>query len=482
MKNSKIFRNYTYTVAYRLLVVVSTFITTPYVSRALGDEAIGIYTYTSTIANYFILFGLLGANTCGYREIAYAQNDIELRSCAFWQMMRVRALSCGLSAVIFCILYQHMRFGIYQGVWLIEIIANLLDISWFYNGIEEFRSSMLRNIIVRIVSLILILSLIKDKQDLLLYILVQTGTVLAGNICLWCKMPRYILKPIKERLDLKKYFIPVIVMFLPQIIDSVYTMLDKLMLGQISTIVQVGYYGQADRIVSILVSLVNAVPLVYGPKVANFFAQKNFRDIPGIISTSFKFTFLISFPIAFGVAGIAYGMVPWFFGIEFLPVADLLLFYSMTIILSGINTVISWQYLLNVKEDKKYIITVLAGAVIDFILNLILIPQYKAMGAVIATVLSMIAMVIVSGFFAWRVIEKRQVFISFIKPFFAAIIMFLLLRKLSMELEINILNTMIEVVLGGFLYILILFFAKEETVWHYFMKVRGVLYLWIRKY
>ena len=75
MKKQSVTKNYIYNLSYQILVLIIPVITTPYISRALGAENIGIYSYTLSISAFFILFGSLGISLYAQREIAYLQKD-----------------------------------------------------------------------------------------------------------------------------------------------------------------------------------------------------------------------------------------------------------------------------------------------------------------------------------------------------------------------------------------------------------------------
>ena len=85
-KKKSIAKNYLYNVSYQILVMILPIITTPYVSRVLGAENIGIYSYTLSITTFFILFGSLGIALYGQREIAYLQEDKKRYSITFWEI------------------------------------------------------------------------------------------------------------------------------------------------------------------------------------------------------------------------------------------------------------------------------------------------------------------------------------------------------------------------------------------------------------
>ena len=166
MKKNSLKKNYIYNLIYQLLVIVLPLITTPYLSRVLGAEGVGIYSYTLSITTYFVLFGSLGIAMYGQREIAYIRDDGTKKSKTFWEILLLRFATMSISLIIFIFMFANgENYNLYYKILILEIIANSLDISWFFQGMEEFKKTVTRNIIVKIISVICIFTLIKKAED-----------------------------------------------------------------------------------------------------------------------------------------------------------------------------------------------------------------------------------------------------------------------------------------------------------------------------
>ena len=184
MKKS-IAKNYIYNLIYQMLTILLPLITTPYLSRVLGAENIGIYGYTISIVTYFILFGTLGVSMYGQREIAYLQDDKQKRSKAFWEIVFIRFITLSISIILFFLIYgRDGDYAIYYRILIIQLIANIFDISWLFQGIEEFDKTVIRNLIVKFLSLVLIFVMIKTPDDLWKYFVIYVGAELIGNVFL----------------------------------------------------------------------------------------------------------------------------------------------------------------------------------------------------------------------------------------------------------------------------------------------------------
>ena len=169
-KKRSVVKNYIYNLSYQILILILPLVTTPYISRVLGAENIGIYSYTLSISAFFILFGSLGIALYGKREIAYLQKDKKNYSKAFWEILILRVITMSISLIIFY--FTFARNGEYQNYYkilLLEIIANCIDISWLFQGLEEFKKTVIRNMIVKLISVVCIFTFVKTKQDLTIY-------------------------------------------------------------------------------------------------------------------------------------------------------------------------------------------------------------------------------------------------------------------------------------------------------------------------
>ena len=157
MAKKSITKNYIYNLVYQVLILVLPLVTTPYIARTLGAENIGIYSYTYSILSYFILFGALGVAMYGQREIAYAGNDGEKRKKIFWEIILFRAITVCISLTLYAIFFMRgTQYNVYYRIWALELVATALDIGWFFQGMEEFKKTVLRNVLVRLISVSLI--------------------------------------------------------------------------------------------------------------------------------------------------------------------------------------------------------------------------------------------------------------------------------------------------------------------------------------
>lgn len=372
MPKKSIARNYLYNLTYQILILILPLITTPYLSRVLGAEGIGIYSYTYTIVTYFVLFGSLGVALYGQREIAYAQENNEQRKKVFLELVIFRFITIAIAVCIYY--YFFIRTGaysVYYKILLFELVAGAFDISWFFQGLEDFKKTVTRNVLVRIVSVALIFIMVKTQKDLITYMYIYSLADLLGNLSLWIYLPKYFRGIKIKNINIWKQVPSIVLLFIPQITNKLYNMLDTTMLGVlIENKAETGYYEQSQKVIRVLLTIVTSLGVVMIPRMANMFANGEKEKINYYMKKSFSFVFLLSFPMIFGIISISEAFVPIFFGAGYDKAVTLISIISPIILLMGIANVIGTQYLLPTKRQKEYTISVAARSISKFYIKL----------------------------------------------------------------------------------------------------------------
>lgn len=464
MGKKSVAKNYTYNVIYQILVMFIPLITTPYVSRTLGAEAIGIYSYTLSIATYFALFGTLGISMYAQREIAYVQDDKKKRSILFWELTIVRFITMFFSMLIFYFLFASKgEYSLYYKILLIDLFGNCLEITWFFNGMEEFKKTVIRNGIIKWVCVILIFLLVKTPQDLIKYILIYSISTLLGQGSMWFYLPRYLQKVKMKQLKIVKHLKPIILLFIPQVAVQIYTVLDKTMIGNIVLDKsEVGFYEQAQKVIKLLLSVTTSLGTVMVPRMANVFASGNIERLKQYLKKSFNFVFFIAFPIIIGIISIANKFVPVFYGNGYDKVIILIISISPIILFMGLNNVTGMQFLLPTKRQKEYTISVIIGAIVNFTINILLIPNYGGVGASIATVISEFIVLSIQLHYMKDFIKIKELLNIAKKYAGLSIIMGIASYIIGLFIHSNIISIGVQAFVGAGIYVIGLILLKDE--------------------
>ncbi len=466
MGKKSVKKNYIYNLLYQILVMIIPLITTPYLSRVLGAENIGIYSYTLSITTYFILFGSLGVAMYGQREIAYVQDDIRKRSRAFYEIFIMRLLALAVSLFIFYISFcLHGEYSIYYKILVFEIIATIFDISWYFQGLEEFKKTVMRNMLVKLISVICIFVFVKNSSDLNKYYIIYVLSNLLGNLSLWIYIPKYTDKIKLKELRINRHLKPTIMLFIPQIATQIYTVLDKTMLGtMIYDKSEVGYYEQAQKIIKLLMTIATSLGVVMMPRIAATYSKGDKEKIREYMNNSFSFISLLAFPLMFGTISIAYKFVPIFYGSGYDKVAPLMCVVSPIIVFIGLSNVTGTQYLLPTKQQNKYTTSVIIGAIVNFVLNIVLIKKYASIGASIATVIAEFCVTLTQFLLIRNEIKFKEIFSMIYKYIVAAIIMFVCSILIGNFISNNAFSILVQIIVSSIIYFVVLLMMNDKMI------------------
>ena len=246
----QIVKNFIYNVSYQLLVIILPLITVPYVSNILGAEGIGNYAFTYANMQYFIIFGMVGISIYGNRNIAYVRDNKEKLKNTFYSIYTLQLITTTISLILYLIFVLVFNNKGYRWLYIaqgINILAAMVDISWLFIGLEQFKKTVFRNTIVKLVSLASIFIFVKSSEDTIIYTIIIALSSLIGNLTFWLYIPNTIgFKKIKiDRLSL--HLKSSLSLFIPQIAIQIYLLLDRTMLGIITDTIQVGYYEKLSK-------------------------------------------------------------------------------------------------------------------------------------------------------------------------------------------------------------------------------------------
>lgn len=456
-------RNYLYNIIYQIVTLIIPLITVPYISRVLGSNGVGINAYTNSIIQYFILFGTIGISLYGNRTVAYVRDSKKELSQAFWGIFLLKVSTTSVVYFIFLLLLRII--DSYHTIFLIQsifIIAAMVDISWLYMGLEDFKKTVIRNLAVRIIGVIFIFVFVHSAEDLWKFVLILSLSELMGQLTLWFYLPKMVDKIRVNWKEILKHLKPSLYLFIPQIAIQIYVVLNKTMLGYLANINEVGFFDNSDKIIKMVLAVVTAMGVVMLPRVANTFAKGEMKKVKEYLYQSFDFASYLSIPMMFGLAGIATELTHWFFGSGFTKTGELIIVISPIIVLIAWSNVIGQQYLMPVGKVRAFTFSVSVGAILNFIFNLILIKNYQSIGTAISTLIAEFAVTIVQLYLVRHEFETKKLFRDFWKYFISGLFMYSFLRIIGGVLGSGVITTALQVSIGISIYITILILLKSE--------------------
>lgn len=443
-------KNFIYNVAYQVLILVLPLVTAPYLSRVLGSEGLGTYSYSYSVAYYFVMFAMLGVNNYGNRAIAVARDDGSALRRTFWEIW---ALQAGLSAPMLAVYSCYAVFGagcaLTALVWIPYVLSAALDVNWLFFGLEKFKLTVTRNFIVKLVTFALTFVVVRGDGALGNYLVLMAASSVVSVAVLWpfvfkdCKFE----KPAAA--DVLKHLRPNLVLFVPVIAISLYTVFDKVMLTWMSGVSATGVFENGLKVAQMPFTLISALGTVMLPHASNMVAAGKKDRAVGHMAPSMWFAMLLSSAFAFGLIGIAEEFTPVFFGPGFEGCAVVLSLIVMEMPFMAWANVIRTQWLMPTRNDRAYVVSVIVGSLVNLGVNLLLIPSLGATGAALGTLAAQAAVCLVQTVAVYGELPLGKWFMESVPGLVIGVAMLLVIRLTAGFLPPGALGVLLEILIGA---------------------------------
>lgn len=442
-------KNYFYAMMYEMLVIIVPLITAPYVARVLGVSNLGMYSSAHTIVNYFILFARLGVVNHGSREIARAKTQEE-RNTIFSNVFAIQAATTLIVAAVYVVyIMLTPKDFVMSSVMLLYVATALIDVTWLFNGVEDFKFTSLRNMAFKIVNTTLIFVFVNKADDIIIYAIILSACYFVNHLTMWFKVFKYVRFVSPSVQMIKKNIKPMLVLFVPTIAVSLYKYLSRIMLDIMCGEVELEYYSSAAQINSIPLSVITALGTIMIPKISTLVESGDNKQSLAYTKNTMLFVSCVSTAFTFGMAAVAPNFIPLYYGEEFTPASNVLIALSTTLIFLSWANVIRTQYLIPYKKDKLYIISLFAGAIVNLITNTLFIMLWKSLGAAIATILAEFTVCLLQTIFVRKELDINTYFKQGLGFLVIGVIMYVVVAFVCPLIPVNDILLFILQVLAG---------------------------------
>ena len=447
-------KNFLYNVLYQILLVILPLITAPYISRTLGATAVGVYSYTYSVAYYFLLIAMLGIGNHGNRSVAAVRDDREKLNKTFSSIysLQVMTFSIAILAYAFYLVLFVKDNRLIVLLQLIYVTSGLFDIGWLFFGLEQFKLTVARNTLIKISTVVLMFVFVHKPSDLWKYTLIMSAGTLFSQAYLWLYVKKYVSFKKCSVKEIASNIKPVLILFIPVLAYSIYKVMDKIMLGNMSSYDQVGFYNNAEKIINIPMGIITALGTVMLPRMSNIVANGDKKRVDDYIRISAKLVTLLSSAIAFGLMGVSSVLAPVFFGDEFIACGEIIRLLSVTVFFIAWANVIRTQYLIPNKRDSIYLTSTMVGAILNLIINWMLIPKYQANGAAFGTIVAEFSVMLVQMVAVKNELPMRKYIMSYSPILIIGLTMAVLVDRIGIKLGVSISTLAIQILAGGFFF------------------------------
>lgn len=447
-------KNFLYNVLYQILLVILPLITAPYISRTLGATAVGVYSYTYSVAYYFLLIAMLGIGNHGNRSVAAVRDDREKLNKTFSSIysLQVMTFSIAILAYAFYLVLFVKDNRLIVLLQLIYVTSGLFDIGWLFFGLEQFKLTVARNTLIKISTVVLMFVFVHKPSDLWKYTLIMSAGTLFSQAYLWLYVKKYVSFKKCSVKEIASNIKPVLILFIPVLAYSIYKVMDKIMLGNMSSYDQVGFYNNAEKIINIPMGIITALGTVMLPRMSNIVANGVKKRVDDYIRISAKLVTILSSAIAFGLMGVSSVLAPVFFGDEFIACGEIIRLLSVTVFFIAWANVIRTQYLIPNKRDSIYLTSTMVGAILNLIINWMLIPKYQANGAAFGTIVAEFSVMLVQMVAVKNELPMRKYIMSYSPILIIGLTMAVLVDRIGIKLGVSISTLAIQILAGGFFF------------------------------
>jgi O-antigen/teichoic acid export membrane protein len=441
-------------------------ITFPYVARILGPEGIGKVNFSFTVASYFIMIAQVGIPVYGIKEISKVRENKKSLNKVFSELFTINTIMTVLIVIVYSIIFlfngKMQAENVLFMVAGISIFLSLFSIDWLYSGLEDYKFIAMRSIFVKIISIIMLFIMVHNRNDYIIYAIITVLTTVLTNVLNLFAARKKIKLTIKD-LDLGRHRKPIISLSLAGLIGSVYANLDIILLGSLVGDKFVGYYSTTRKITGIMVAIIGSLGTVLIPRLSYYLDKDMKAEYNQLAQKSLNFIYFLAFPAIIYIMFMSEDILHFFGGEEFIAASTSLRIISLQILATSLATFYGFQVLLPHNDEKSMVKSNIAGALVNLILNLILIKTFYHNATSITIVLSeltvaLVQIILSKSYTDFKLYNSES--IKYLKGSLLLIIC-LIITKIFIK-ENYLINLVITAILSGTIYFGYLIRKNEE--------------------
>ncbi|VEB26991.1 flippase Wzx [Actinobacillus lignieresii] len=454
------------------LLTISNFIfpliTFTYAARILQPDNMGKFAFSLSVVDYLSLFATFGVVGYGVRACAEVRNNKEELTKTVQEILFINIFLAIIAYLVIFLLisYQH-AFREDTLLFLIMsscIIFNVIGIEWLYKSLDEYRYITVRSILLKIISLIMILCFVKEKDDYPLFALFFVLPICLSSLLNIINSRKILLFKL-FKLDLLKHIKPMFILFLVTLSYTLYANVNDVLLATVTNTEQVGYYSVAFKIKGALLAFITSASMVFLPRLTEYIKNNQDAEFVSLLRKSFDLIFFLAVPITLFFFLYARETMFLLFGEKYNASILLLKVMVWSVFFGSLNSILSVQILLPLKKDKQYLFSILSGGCISLLINFVFLEELQSLSASIAVLAAEVTILII------QIIILREYFIkifsdlNYLKVIISALFAIYFVDWISVNFitEVNcLIGYIMSILLFSILYLAFLFLSKER--------------------
>lgn len=393
-------KNFVMNATLSISAFIFPLISFPYVSRILGPAGTGNVSFAVSFVTYFDMFAQLGIPFYGIRACARIRDDENELSRTVRELLSINLImSLIIYSVLFIVIFSVPSLRAEKGLYIIcssMILLNAIGMNWLFQALEKYSYITIRSMAFKFVSIIGMFLLINSSDDYLIYSALTVFSAYASNILNYFYARKLVpFKFERHQLNYRRHFKAAGIFFAMSCATTVYLNLDNVMLGIISGKTEVGYYNAAVRVKTLLVSLVTSLGSVLLPRLSYYVENKKMEDFRRISGKALHLVLIMSTPLVLYFILFASPTILLLAGNQYEASILPMQIIMPTLILIGVTNILGIQILVPLGLEKTMLFSETGGAIVDVILNALLIPRFGASGAAIGTLAAETAVLVI---------------------------------------------------------------------------------------
>lgn len=466
-----------------ILNILFPIITFPYVSRVLQVKGIGIYNFSNSIVSYFSLIAALGISTYAVREGAKIRDNIHEISQFASEIFTINIFSTLISYILlFLCLFAFSKLHNYAACILIfslQIFFTTIGTEWIYQIYEDYGYITLRSIIFQILSLVLLFIFVRGPQDYLKYAVITIFSAVGANIFNFIHARQFCRIRVVWHFNWRVHLTPILIIFGANIANMIYVNSDITLLGLMKSNYIVGLYSVSSKIYQIVKTLIAALLMVTIPRLAMLFGKNRLKEYKSILFSLTNTLVLIALPASVGLVMLSKEIVLLISGKEYLRATNSLAILSLAYIFSILAWILTDCVLIPSKREKYVLRSMGSSAILNVLLNIILIPPMNEDAAALSTVLAEMCMFIVNYHYAKDLVSdiftSRKFFKNLMDSFVGCIGIVIVCLLCRWGWDSTIMMTISSIVLSIAMYGAILVLMNNAIIFSWLKKVKDIV-------
>lgn len=484
IKRDSIKKNSILNIAVKLITYLVPLILTPYLYRTLSFSGVGTYEFQYAYVSYFCLITSFGFDSYGTKRISAVSDDVDELSKKFWSIFLAKVTLGTFALIVYFSMVFSGVFGgsnTYLAYCLLSffILSSMTDITFFYQGIEQFKGIAFRTVLIKILNLILIYIFVKNPNDYLKYVVIMSGTYLFSSLVMFLPLRKYLkfkrIKPSEITNEIKFSS----VFFISTLTNSLYTVFQKTILGLLTNETQVGYYSSAMKIKDVIMQLCFAIVVVYYSRITYLVAQGKRKEALEKTYNCFNIIYDLVLPATFGIICVSNVFMPLYFGSDASNAVPMMIYTAITFPFIVSSTIILNSYLTPYNKQNKANIVYIITALLNLILTFALVKSFDGVGATIASLVSEIFVMIAFVSLSKKVIDYKIVLNKGSKALVASLIMVIIYymgnKVLTSKISANK-SMIIMIMVSCIIYFGLMILFKDTFIYGYYLKFKNKIF------